>query len=88
MDGLERAYLYAKSVTLVNTHWPETNAVMGKNRRIGVSQSGIIDAFGKHGIDTMKKWCNEGYKFLRKQDKKSSDWLTTPRCKKITTVKP
>ena len=46
---LKIAYLYAKTVTLSNTHWAETNAIMLKNRRIGLSQSGVIQAFGKHG---------------------------------------
>jgi intein/homing endonuclease len=40
-NTLKSAYLYAKSVTLVNTHWQETNAVMLKNRRMGISQTGI-----------------------------------------------
>ncbi|GAH24565.1 unnamed protein product, partial [marine sediment metagenome] len=43
-ETLKFAYLYSKSVTLVNTHWQETNAVMLKNRRMGVSQTGIIEA--------------------------------------------
>ena len=37
----ERAYLYAKSGTFVNLAWPETNAVMMKNFRTGISQYGI-----------------------------------------------
>ena len=31
---LKIAYLYGKTITLSNTHWPETNAKMLKNRRI------------------------------------------------------
>ena len=46
---LKIAYLYGKTVTLVNTHWPETNAIMLKNRRIGLSQSGVVQAFYKFG---------------------------------------
>ena len=34
-ETLRYAYLYAKTVTLINTHWNETNAVMGKNRANG-----------------------------------------------------
>ncbi|NVM56463.1 MAG: fused protease/ribonucleoside-triphosphate reductase, partial [Candidatus Helarchaeota archaeon] len=56
-DTLKYAYLYAKSVTLVNTHWKETNAVMLKNRRMGISQTGIIEAFVKHGRRAMLEWC-------------------------------
>ncbi len=87
-ETLKYAYLYAKSVTLLNTHWKETNAVMGKNRRIGISQSGIIDAFVKHGRRTMLEWCDKGFKYLHELDDKISDWLCIPKSIKITTVKP
>lgn len=87
-ETLKYAYLYAKSVTLIPTHWEETNQVMLKNRRIGTSQSGIIDAFVKHGRRNMLKWSDKGYKYLKKLDKKYSNWLCIPRSIKITTVKP
>lgn len=87
-ETLKSAYLYAKSVTLLNTHWKHTNAVMGKNRRIGTSQSGIINAFVKHGRREMLDWCDKGYKFLREVDDEYSDWLCVPKSIKITTVKP
>ncbi|MHA1719116.1 MAG: fused protease/ribonucleoside-triphosphate reductase [Promethearchaeota archaeon] len=87
-ETLKYAYLYAKSVTLVNTHWNETNAVMGKNRRIGTSQTGIIDAFATHGRRTILEWSDKGYKFLRKLDEKYSDFFCVPQSIKITTVKP
>ncbi|MFO8018220.1 MAG: fused protease/ribonucleoside-triphosphate reductase [Promethearchaeia archaeon] len=87
-ETLKYAYLYAKSVTLINTHWPETNAVMLKNRRMGVSQTGIIEAFVKHGRRTMLEWSDKGYKYLQELDEKYSDWLCIPRSIKLTTVKP
>lgn len=87
-NTLKYAYLYAKSVTLVNTHWDITNAVMLKNRRIGVSQSGIIDAFVKHGRYGMMQWCNKGYDYLRNLDEIYSNWLCVPKSIKITSVKP
>jgi ribonucleoside-triphosphate reductase len=87
-ETLKYAYLYAKSVTLVNTHWSVTNAVMGKNHRIGTSQSGIIDAFARHGRRTILEWCDKGYEYLRDLDEKYSDWLCIPKSIKITSVKP
>ena len=87
-ETLKYAYLYAKSVTLENTHWTYTNAVMGKNRRIGTSQSGIIEAFIKHGRRNMLNWCDKGYEYLRELDAIYSDWLCIPRSIKITSVKP
>jgi len=87
-DTLKMAYLYAKSVTLVNTHWAETNAVMLKNRRMGISQTGIINAIGRHGLTNMLEWCDKGYAYLRGIDEQYSAWLCVPLSKKITTVKP
>ena len=87
-ETLKYAYLYAKSVTLVNTHWQETNAVMLKNRRMGISQTGIIEAFVKHGRRKMLEWCVKGYNYLQDLDEQYSGWLCIPRSIKITTVKP
>lgn len=87
-ETLKYAYLYGKTVTLVPTHWEETNAVLMKNRRIGTSQSGIIDAFVRHGRRTMLEWSDEAYNYLRALDKKYSDWLAIPQSIKITSVKP
>lgn len=87
-ETLKYAYLYAKTVTLIPTHVPETNAVMMKNRRIGISQSGIIDAFVKHGRRTMMQWNDTGYKYLRELDELYSNWLCIPRSNRITTTKP
>ena len=87
-ETLKFAYLYSKSVTLVNTHWQETNAVMLKNRRMGVSQTGIIEAFVKNGRRTMLEWCEKGYNYLLNLDEQYSGWLCIPKSIKITTVKP
>ena len=87
-ETLKYAYLYGKSMTLVSTHWPETNQMIMKNRRIGVSQSGIIDAFVKHGRREILDWCDKGYSYMRELDEIYSNWLCIPKSIKITTVKP
>jgi hypothetical protein len=88
LETLKIAYLYAKTVTLVPTHWAESNAVMSKNRRIGLSQSGIIKAFGKHGRREMLRWCDKGYEYITGLDIQYSNWLGVPKSIKRTTVKP
>jgi len=40
-ETLKYAFMYAKTVTLGLPHWKETQEVMGRNRRIGCSLSGI-----------------------------------------------
>lgn len=85
---LKFAYLYAKTVTLGETHWPETNRVMLRNRRIGTSQSGIVQFIDKYGLEEYRRWCDEGYKSIQHYDEIYSDWLCIPRSKKTTSIKP
>lgn len=85
---LKYAYLYAKTVSLIRTHHQRTNSAMLKNRRIGMSQTGIIPAINKLGLKEYLRWCDSGFDYLRKLDAIYSDWLCVPRSKKITTVKP
>lgn len=86
--SLKFAYLYGKTVTLVKTQWPYSNQVMMKNRRIGTSQSGVVQAIAKHGLDTLKNWSRNGYDYIQQLDKKYSDWLGVPMSIRTTTIKP
>ena len=85
---LKIAYLYGKTVTLSNTHWPETNAKMLKNRRIGLSQSGVIQAFNKHGRREMYEWCDKAYEYIKELDEEYSNWLCIPKSVRMTSIKP
>ena len=85
---LKFAYLYAKTVTLGKTHWPETNRVLLRNRRIGCSMSGIAQFIAKSGIHELRKWCEEGYDTIQYWDQIYSDWLAIPKSIKTTSVKP
>ena len=85
---LEIAYMYGKTVTLINTHWPETNAIMLKNRRIGLSQTGVVQAFNKFGRRKVFQWCDDAYDHVQKLDKEYSDWLCVPRSVRMTSIKP
>jgi adenosylcobalamin-dependent ribonucleoside-triphosphate reductase len=85
---LKLAYLYAKTVTLLPTHDARTNAVMMRNRRIGCSQSGIVQAMNKLGRREYLNWCDQGYNYIQQLDVKYSEWLCVPVSKKTTSVKP
>jgi adenosylcobalamin-dependent ribonucleoside-triphosphate reductase len=87
-ESLKLAYLYAKTVTLLNTNKEMTNAVMLKNRRLGISQTGIIEAFNRHGRAKIMNWCKKGYEYLKELDEQYSHWLCVPKSIKLTTVKP
>ena len=88
LTTLKYAYLYAKTVTLGKTHWPETNRVMLRNRRIGCSVSGIAQFITHRGQGELRHWLDEGYDALQKYDKGYSDWFAVPRSIKTTSVKP
>lgn len=85
---LKFAYLYSKTVTLLPTHNPRTNAVISRNRRIGTSQSGIIQSIQKIGLNEHMRWSDEGYKYIQNLDDVYSGWLGVSNSRKTTSVKP
>jgi ribonucleoside-triphosphate reductase len=85
---LEVAYLYAKTVTLVSTHDLQTNAVMLRNRRVGCSMTGIVQAINKFGYRRFFNWCDQAYEYVQHLDEKYSNELCVPRSIKTTSVKP
>jgi len=88
MKTLKIAYLYGKTITLSNTHWPETNAKMLKNRRIGLSQSGVVQAFNKFGRRAMLEWSDKAYEAVKVLDEEFSNWLCIPKSVRMTSIKP
>ena len=85
---LKFAYLYAKTVTLLPTHWEETNAIMQRNRRIGTSMSGVANFADRVGMPELREWMNEGYKVVKGHDTVYSEWLGIRESIKMTTIKP
>ena len=89
MRTLKYAYLYAKTVTLLPTHNRRTNQVTLRNRRIGLSQSGIVQAFAKFGRrNVLHDFCDAGYTEIRRWDDIYSEWMCVNRSIKVTSVKP
>lgn len=85
---IKYAYLYAKTMTLIGIGWENTNRVLMRNRRIGLSLTGIAQFVAKHGISTLIEWMEEGYKTARYYDDVYSKWLGVRESIKVTTVKP
>jgi ribonucleotide reductase alpha subunit len=85
---LKFAYLYGKTVTLLPTHWQQTNGIMQRNRRIGTSLTGIASFADENGLPTVRDWMDEGYNKIRFYDKKYSEWLCVRESIRVTTVKP
>lgn len=84
----EFATFYTSTITLLPTHQPSTNAVVARNRRIGVS---IIDFTGwKHQEGTAKvtRYLRNGYKRVREVNKWLAEEAGIPTSNRVTTVKP
>ena len=88
LKTLKYAYLYAKTVTLGKTHWPETNRVMLRNRRIGCSMSGIAQFLASRGLTKLIDWMDAGYEHIQKLDDDYSNWFAIPKSIKTTSIKP
>jgi ribonucleotide reductase alpha subunit len=88
LEVVKYAYLYGKSVTLVRTHIDLTNRVQMRNRRIGLSLSGLAMFKEKHGINKLISWMNKGYARVQYYDEIYSKWLAVPNSIKTTSVKP
>lgn len=84
----EYAAVYAATVTLLPTHRPETNAVMLRNRRIGV---GIIDVSGwreEVGTTRLTKYLRAGYDKVRSTTRWTNSEAGVPLPIRVTTIKP
>ena len=97
--ALKFATFYASTVSLLPTHRPETNAIIAKNRRIGVSISGIAQwASGESIIDTnewgemnytkMTTYLRQGYKIVKDYNAEFAKMAGVPAAVRVTTVKP
>jgi len=87
-QALEYATFYASTVALLATHRHETNTVIARNRRIGVSISGIADMVDKHGTAALTRILKKSYDLVRTVNKKLAADANIPTSIRVTTVKP
>jgi ribonucleoside-diphosphate reductase alpha chain len=87
-EALEYATFYASTVSLLPTHRPETNKVMLRNRRIGVSISGIADMLDIYGKTELTRRLRIGYTLVRSVNQKLATEADIPVSIRVTTVKP
>ena len=85
---LRVAYEYAKTVTLVPIEDPHARVVIERNRRIGCSMTGIVQAMHKHGYRRFLQFCDAAYPQLRGWDRNQSKRWGVPTSIKLTSVKP
>ena len=95
-EALKYATFYSTSVSLLPTHRPETNAVIAKNRRIGVSISGIAQwvsgaaptEWGLMNYTRLTRILRDGYKLVREENTRLAKLAGVPKSIRVTTIKP
>lgn len=76
-------YRWAKRVTNESYHQPKTDAIVKKNRRVGVGITGCLQSslFTPEILD-------KAYKIIKEEDKKYSELNNIPESIRLTTIKP
>lgn len=95
-QALRYATFYASTVSLLPTHIPEVNKVIARNRRIGVSISGVSqwasgevpEGWGTMNYTKMTKFLREGYDIVRDENSKLAKEAGIPASIRVTTIKP
>jgi ribonucleoside-diphosphate reductase alpha chain len=87
-SAVEFATFYAITVSLLPTHRSETNAVIARNRRTGVSISGITDWIEKIGVTRMTRILRDTYKRVRQINERLAEEAGIPVSLKVTAIKP
>ena len=85
---LDYATFYASTVALLPTHRPETNAIIVRNRRIGVSLSGVADMLDALGATELTRRLRRGYKIVRAVNRRLASDAGVPASIRVTTIKP
>lgn len=88
---LQLALRYTKRITCGNFDWYETRKIVGDNRRVGVSLSGIADWMLSRNLktyDDLAPTLDAMYKTVREADAEYSALLDVPLSVATTTVKP
>ena len=95
-EALRFATFYASTVSLLPTHRPETNAVIAKNRRIGVSISGIAQwasgevpkDWGIMNYTNITRYLRKAYGIVKAENALLAKKAGVPASVRVTTIKP
>jgi len=88
LNALEYATFYTTTVSLLPTQQKVTNKVIARNRRIGVSLSGIADVYDKIGHSQLTRLLKLGYTHVRTTNNELARDAGVPASIRVTTVKP
>lgn len=87
-EAIEFATTFASMVTLLPTHNDLTNEKIFKNRRIGVSMSGVAEAIQKEPRTSMIRKLRNGYRIAQYINREHANRCGVPASVRVTTVKP
>lgn len=88
-EAMELATIYCSTVSLLPTQDQDTNAVITRNRRIGVSPSGIADWLDSTNLSRVTMVLREGYeKYVDPVNAFLAKEAGVPPSVRLTTVKP
>lgn len=95
-EACKFATFYSTTVSLLPTHRPESNAIIAKNRRIGVSVSGLAQlasgdvpqAWGPMNYTNMTTILRQAYKLIKSTNQDIAQRAGVPQSVRVTTVKP
>lgn len=88
IEAAEHATFYACTVALLPTHHDSTNAVLGRNRRIGVSLVGIAAWEDKVGEEKLRGILRRAYRRVRATSRALAYEANIPYSIRTTTLKP
>ena len=87
-NALRYATFYTSTVALMPTQCQETNAVISRNRRIGVGVGGIAQYLEEVGPETFRRLLERGYDLVKAYNAKLAEDACVNPSVRLTTVKP
>ena len=87
-EAVRSATLYTSTVALLPTHRPETNRVVARNRRIGVSVSGVTEWLKSVGMATVTRLLRDNYQVVVEENRALAEEAGVPESVRKTCVKP
>ena len=88
LSAVEYATFYASSLSLLPTHWMETNSVIARNRRIGVSLSGVTDVYQRITSANLTTVLRRGHDMVKTTNIRLAAEAGVPESIRKTTIKP
>jgi hypothetical protein len=86
-NALKYATIYCSCVSLRMTGWVGTDEVVKRNRRIGVSITGVAQVYDKGGVKMVRR-LRDGYTVVSNVNQQLAKEANVPEAIRKTTVKP